>query len=552
MDNIRNRAVEIWGQLAPWQRFAGIATAISGIGMIFLFGLWMREPSYALLYQGLDENDAAAVVNELDASRIPYRLLADGTAIEVPTGLVADARLKLAAKNLPKGGVVGFELFDQGGLSGIGMTEQMQKINIQRALEGELSRTITAIDGIEAARVHIVIPDDSLFVEDQKQPTASVMFKPTPGTRLTASQVQSIRYLLASSVEGLDPSNVSIVDVEGKMYDAPDTSDDAGIMTVSNNQIQIQRTYEIETEDKLQTMLDRTLGPQNAIVRVTVEMNWDREQSTLETVAPAGEVGSVVRSTQQKQESWKGAPADAAAGTPGVDANAPDLPTYQAGTSSTGEYSNQESTVNYEVSKEVKNIERQPGRIERISVAVLLNDTLPEDQIDKVKALMETAVGFNSERGDQVTVQRIPFNEDFLTQEAARLDDMAQRDFYVRIGTIAALLLALGGILFFIRKIFSDMQQRMMPYVIQPNTPELPDGQAKNSLQHNATNAYLQAEDPDLNDEDIDEWLKLPSPDQAEMRLRAISRRNPELVATILKNWAAEKKQEAEVAQETI
>ncbi len=552
MDNLRAQFQETWGHLAPWQRFAGIAILVSGVAMALLFGLWMKEPSYALLYQGLDERDAAAIVKELETENIPYRLSAGGTAIEVPPKEVANVRLKLAAQNLPKGGVVGFELFDQGGLSGLGMTERMQAVNFQRALEGELSRTIMALDAIEVARVHIVIPEESLFAEQQEEPKASVMFKPASSARLSNSQVQAIRYLVANSVEGLDPANVSIVDTEGNVYESPDASPEMSLMAASGSQLQIQRSYEIESQNKIQAMLDRALGPQKAVVRVNVEMNWDQEESTLETVAPAGEVGSVVRSTQQKQESWKGAPASAAEGVPGVDANAPaDLPNYQAGEagSSAGEYSNQESVVNYEVSKEIKNVQRQPGRVERVSVAVLVDESLAEEEVDKIKALVKAAVGFNEERGDQVTVQRIAFNDTVLAQEAAVLDEMAQRDFYVRIGTIVALLLGLGAILFFAWKLFSDMQKRMLPYVIEPDVPALPDGQqASASLQQAASSAYSQASGeppPALSEAELEDWLKLPSPDEGEMRLRAVARRNPELIAAILKDWVKQKSKKA-------
>ncbi len=554
MDNLRAQFQETWGQLAPWQRFAGVAILVSGVAMALLFSLWMKEPSYALLYQGLNEQDAAAIVKELESAGIPYQLVAGGTAIEVPAKDVANVRLKLAAQNLPKGGVVGFELFDQSGLSGIGMTERMQKVNFQRALEGELSRTIMALDTVEVARVHIVLPEESLFADQQEDPKASVMFKPASGARLSNSQVQAIRYLVANSVEGLEPSNVSIVDTEGNVYESPEASAEMSVMAATGNQLQIQRSYEVESQSKIQAMLDRALGPQKAVVRVNVEMNWDREESTLETVAPAGEVGSVVRSTQQKQESWKGAPASAAEGVPGVDANAPadDVPNYQAGDAAggVGEYSNQESVVNYEVSKEIKNIQRQPGRVERVSVAVLVDESLAEEEVDKVKALVKAAVGFNEERGDQVTVQRIAFNDVLLTQEAAALEEMAQRDFYIRIGTIVALLLGLGAILFFAWKLFSDMQKRMLPYVIEPDVPALPDGQqATASLQQAASNAYGQASEPPpaLSEEELEEWLKLPSPDEGEMRLRAVARRNPELIATILKDWVKQKPKKAPV-----
>lgn len=541
MDDIRTRATEIWNQLAPWQRFAGIATVISAFGLLAVLGLWMREPSYALLYRNLSERDAAAVVNELENQRIPYRLVGDGTAIKVESSQVASARLKLAAQNLPQGGTAGFELFDGSALDNFGMTEFMQRVNYQRALEGELGRTITAIDGVEVARIHIAIPEESLFVEEQKQPKASVILKTTPGVHLKSGQIQAIRFLVANSVEGLEVGNISVADVDGTLYDPPKTDGELSAMAVTSNQLEVKRRFETETQNGLQAMLDQTLGPKKAVVRVNAEMNWDREETVKELYAPAGEVGSVVRSTNQTEESWVGA-GESAAGVPGVDPNAPvDVPSYQTGNGTGGEYTSRSTQTNYEVSKEVLNIVRQPGTVERLSVAVLMDENLPAEQADTVQKLVEAAVGFDAERGDQIQVQQVPFNDDFYAKEAALLQQMQQRALYIRIGTIVAILLGLGLVLFFTRKVFTDMQKRMMPYVVEPERAALPASNAQTpvSLQNSASAAYAQASsgsDP----EDIEDIFRLPSPDESEMRLRAIARHNPEYVASILQEWSTQ------------
>ncbi|RME64282.1 MAG: flagellar M-ring protein FliF, partial [Caldilineae bacterium] len=364
MADLRERAQELWGQLAPWQRFVGVGVILSIIGLLVVLGLWMQEPTYGTLYRDLSERDAAAIVNELEAQGIPYRLSPDGGTIETPADQIPAARLKLAAKNLPQGGT-GYELFDQGGLGGaLGMTEFMQEMTRQRALEGELARSIMTIEGVEAARVHLALPEKSLFAEQQQPPTASVVLKTAPGVRLSTNQVQAVRFLIANSVEGLEPVNISIVDVEGNLYDAPLVDEEAKLAVATANQIQAESQFEAQTQRDLQAMLTQVLGPNKAVVRVNVEMNWDAEEIESTEVAPEGQVGSVARSTQQEEESWTGAAGAAAAGVPGVDSNAPvDAPTYPEGESSTGDYQRRKIVTEYEVSSmKVRRVKR-PGSV---------------------------------------------------------------------------------------------------------------------------------------------------------------------------------------------
>lgn len=541
MDNIRTRFAETWTQLQPWQRFVGIGAVVSLIGLVTVMSLWAREPEYALLYRNLSERDAAAIVADLDAQGIRYQLLGNGTTIEVESEHVATTRLRLAAAGLPQGSGQGFEqIFEKDLLSNLGTTDFLQRVNYQRALEGELARTITAIEGVEVARVHTAVPEESLFVEQQQEPTASVILKLVPGMRLRPGHVQTIRFLVANSIEGLKASNITVADVDGNLYEAVDTEGELGATAASGSQFDTQQQMELMTQRDLQAMLDAILGPRKAIVRVNYELNWDREESVLEIYAPAGEVGSVVRSTTTEEENWTGAAGEAAAGVPGVDPNAPaDLPSYPAGGANDGEYNRQSNTTNYEVSKEERHIIRMPGNLKRASVAVLMDESIPEEAAEAVRRSVEAAVGFDPERGDLIEVQRIPFVQDPFAQQAAVLDKIQQRELYMQIATIVGILLGLGLILFFVRKIFGDMQQRMMPYVVEPSTPALTENGTRTpaSLQTSAANAYAGASGgPDY---DSDELYQLPAPDEAEIRLKAIARRNPEHLASILKKWAA-------------
>jgi len=541
MADIQNRAVYVWTQLTPMQRFAGIATLISAIGMIFLVGLWMNEPAMGVLYRGLNEKDAAAVVTALDEMAIPYQLSANGSTIEVAAAQVATTRLNLAAKNLPQSGA-GYELFDNGALGGIGMTDFMQRMNHQRALEGEIARTIASIDGVEMARVHIAIPEETLFAEQQNAPTASVILKLGAGVRLTPTQVQAIRFLMASSVEGMEASNISVVDMSGNLYEAPESTTDGGALVATSNQLETERQLKMQIQKDLQVMLDGTLGTNSTVVRVNVELNWDREESISEEYAPAGQVGSVVRSNQQTEESWIGVGVDAAIGVPGVDINAPvDTPNYPAGDgANSGEYNKRGSTTNYEVSKRVTNSTKQPGSVRRMTVAVLMNEALPVEQVETIRALVAAAVGINPERGDLIQVDRIPFNNTEQAEAAALIAQAQRQDLYMQIGIIVAVLVGLWMILAFVRRTFMDMQKRMLPYIIDPQVPALaqpPVAQlpAPVSMQNSAKLAYSGAQGVD--ESDYDDFFKLPGPDEVELRLRAVARRSPETVASILQSW---------------
>ncbi|MFZ1756512.1 MAG: flagellar basal-body MS-ring/collar protein FliF [Caldilineaceae bacterium] len=545
MGEMQNRANYMWAQLAPWQRIAGIATLASAVGLIFVMGLWMQEPAMGVLFRGLSERDASAVVTELESMGIVYQLSESGGAIEVQADQVAATRLKLAAKNLPQSGT-GYELFDKDALSGIGMTDFMQRMNFQRALEGEIGRSIASIEGVELARVHIAIPEETLFAEQKQEPTASVILKLRTGARLNASQVQAIRFLLANSVEGMHAANISVVDMAGNLYEVPASEGEGGTALATGSQLETERQLELQAQKDVQMMLDGTLGANSTLVRVNIELDWDREESISEEYAPAGQVGSVVRSNQQAEESWTGVGPDAALGVPGVDANAPvDTPNYPAGGSTTnGEYNKRTSTTNYDLSKVTTNSVKQPGSVRRMTVAVMMNDALPAEQVEIVKGLVAAAVGIDADRGDLIQVERIPFNDTQQAQATAVVAQMQKQELYIQIGTIVAILLGLGMVLFFVRRIFTDMQKRMIPYIVESETPALPGdvaGQlaAPVSMQNSAKSAYGGALGVDENE--FDDFLRLPAPDEVELRLRAVARHSPEIVASILQTWAERK-----------
>lgn len=386
---------EFWNKLSSAKKILLISTVVASIvGFVFLIS-WVREPEYAVLFSNLEAQDASKIVEKLKERKIDYKLSDNGRTILVPKQNVYELRLQFAGEGLPNSSIVGYEIFDK---SNIGVSDFVQKINYKRALEGELARTILQIEGVEAVRVHIVIPERTLFKEDQKEPTASVILKLKQGARLSKENVQSIAYLVANSVEGLEPKNVTILDSRGRLL-----SDDSGyepLAKISSKQYELKKNVEQYLADKVQSLLDGVLGPGNSIVRVDVELNFTQVEKTIEEYDPDK---TVVRSEQTTQE-------------------------RSSSVDSTFASSNSQRTntiTNYEVNRTMQRIVESVGNIKRLSVAVLVNGTykvnesggvrkveyIPrdEEQIQKLTEIVKNAVGFNPDRNDQISVVSIPF-----------------------------------------------------------------------------------------------------------------------------------------------
>ncbi|MBE0617068.1 MAG: flagellar M-ring protein FliF, partial [Proteobacteria bacterium] len=370
---------------------------------------WAGTPEYAVLYGKLSVEDAAQVAERLKSEAVPYRLQDGGRTVLVPSDQVYDLRLLLAGEGVPQGGVVGFEIFDQ---SGFGMTDFAQKVNYTRALEGELTRTIRRLEGVEGARVHLVLPERRLFEAEQQPASASVVLQLAPGRRLGAKQIQGVVYLVSSSVQGLAPDGVTVVDTQGNvLYQS--SGDEPGLLAAS--QLEFKRAYEKEVERRVREMLERVLGSGAAVVQVSARFDFDRVEETSETFDPEA---VAVRSEERQSESSSGP--GGPAGVPGVASNVTGAPA--AGGSAGGASSRETETVNYEVSKKVTRVQKTPGALTRLTVAVAVDGTYREgeggakefvprtaEELAQMRSLVEKAVGHDSTRGDEVEVTSIPF-----------------------------------------------------------------------------------------------------------------------------------------------
>ena len=399
-------------------RLAALAlVAVTLLGFFGFIALRMGGEPKALLFSDVGVEDAAKMIAELDAAKVPYELRGNGSMIYVPQSQVLRLRMTLAGKGLPAGGTVGYEIFDNA--DSLGTTSFVQNINHLRALEGELARTIRAIEGIEAARVHLVLPERELFSRDRREPTASIVLKVSRNS-LATQQVKAIQYLVSSAVDGLAPGRVSIVDERGTLL-ASGAGDDTQSMLTSS--VDERRTnYETRIRTHLESILQRVVGADKARVEVTAQMDYNRVTQTSDVYDPASQV---VRSTQTVEDSSTSSDGIRNEGvTVGNNLPNANLGTTDGDAGSRQTSNRTEETVNYEISRTTKTEVMEPGRIRRLSVAVLVDGAYApgpdgnmvytprsEEELAKIQALVKSAIGFDESRGDQVEVVNLQFAE---------------------------------------------------------------------------------------------------------------------------------------------
>ncbi len=385
-----------------------------GVGLIGFFAfliLYLSSETMVPIYTDLDYEDSSAVVSELEKRGIPYEMRRDGSTILVPESKMLRLRMDLAGEGLPTGGGIGYEIFDRGDT--LGATSFVQNINHLRALEGELARTIKELDRVSAARVHLVIPERRLFSQDAISPTASIVVK-TRGS-LDASQIRAIRHLVASAVEGLIPARVAIVDDGGRLLADGTGDDDPGSATVLDER---RRGIEQQLRAQVENIVASVVGPDRVRVQVAAELEFNKVTQTTDQFDPEGRV---VRSSQVREETSSSNETNPDGSTtvskelPGADPNANQTGTTQS-TSTT------EEVTNYEISRTTKTEVVEAGRIRRLSVAVVVDgiytqnangeivyEPRPQEQLDRIAALVRSAAGFDSDRGDTVEVANLRF-----------------------------------------------------------------------------------------------------------------------------------------------
>jgi len=412
------------------------------VGFFIYIAVQVGTPPMALLYGGLDLEDSADIATTLDGMGIPYEVLGNGSQIMVPEGDVARLRLTLASEGLPTGGNVGYEIFDQGGA--LGTTSFVQEVNLVRALEGELARTIRTLDLVAGARIHLVLPKRELFQRDTRDPSASIILTMRGGRRLEAGQVLAIQHLVAAAVPELMPSQISIVDDQGGLLARgveEDIAGDGGTGRIDEFRIAFERRLKTNIE----TMLERSLGAGKVWAEVSVDLNHNQVTKNEEFFDPNGQVA---RSTQTIEDANEARDARGAQPVT-VAQNLPDAAgANDAGVNETNSLRTEE-TVNFEITRTMTETVTNAGALTRLSVAVMVDGTYigiaPEDsyvarseiEVEQITELVRSAVGFDADRGDQVSV----INMQFARMEAQEVVEVEAflglgRDDYFRVAEL--------------------------------------------------------------------------------------------------------------------
>ncbi|MBC7367659.1 MAG: flagellar M-ring protein FliF [Undibacterium sp.] len=367
MKNFANSLVALWQQLGLNQRVSLMVAALAVAGGLFAVVLWSKRPDYQLLYARMGDKDAAAVISYLQSQNIPHQVTAGGTAVQVPADQVYKLRMDLAGKGIPSGDGVGFEIFDKGQF---GLSDFVQRTNYLRALQGELGRTIMQVQGVRAARVMIVQPENRLLLTEQGVKATASVFVDVGGGRLDSDQVNSIRHLVANAVQGLGIDQVAVVDNRGHVL-SEELKQDPTLGTASS-----QMRYKQQVEDylakKVETMLAAVIGPGNAVVRVSAEIDTDSTTVTAEKFDPEGQV---VRTQTVTEDTTTSVEARSAGGAVGVSANVPEKTAGVAETAkptSTNDQSRKNRSTTYEINRTTTATTRNPGTVRNITAAVFI------------------------------------------------------------------------------------------------------------------------------------------------------------------------------------
>ena len=435
----QNKTLEWVNRLRANPKIPLMVASAAAVAILVAMVLWAKSPDYRTLFSNLSDQDGGAIVTQLTQMNVPYRVADNGGALEVPADKVHELRLRLAQLGLPKGGTVGFELLDQ---EKFGISQFSEQVNYQRALEGELSRTIETLGPVKSARVHLAMPKPSLFVREQKAPSASITVNLEPGRALDEGQISAVVHLVSSAVAGLPPGNVTLVDQGGHLLTQSNTS----ARDLNDAQLKYTADVEARVQRRIEAILGPIVGNGNVHAQVTAQVNFDNKEQTDEQYRPNGDASqAAIRSRQVSESDQSGSPYPG--GVPGALSNTPaPAPSAPIATQPANQNANQNAnqaangqnnatrnaattgprnsqrseTSNYEVDRTIMHTKKNVGDVQRLSVAVVVNyRNLPDgkplpltsDQMKQIEDLTREAMGFSTTRGDTLNVVNSPFND---------------------------------------------------------------------------------------------------------------------------------------------
>ncbi len=437
MADWKEQSLSLWQKIGKRERYMIIGAAVLLFVAIIGWSVWWGgRPDNVPLFTGMDAKDAGEVAAKLKELKIPYEIGNNGTAILVSSKDVYRVRLDLASQGLPRG-YKGFEIFDQ---NKFGATEFQNKVYYLQALQGELTRTIEQMAEVEKARVHIVLPEDSLYKRNEKPATASIMLKLRPSAQLTREQVKGIVNLVAHSIQSLKPENVTVVDSFARVLN--DQPESQQLPTAASlTQLEMTKKVQDNLQKSVQSLLEQVLGPNKTAVRVSVELNFDLRTVDRQVFEPVVDDKGIIRSSQDVNESFKGTTPQQG-GVPGTTTNIPGYVTTNQGQS---QYEKKESTRNYEINELKEKTVVAPGSIRRLAVSVLVDANVNNAQRESIMKAVSSAVGYNAGRGDVISVESIPFSTELVDRqkrEELELAEQQKQALYMKIAVAAVALLA--------------------------------------------------------------------------------------------------------------
>jgi len=522
ISQLAQQIVAIWKQLGLNQRISIIMATVAVLGGLIAVMFWSGHPDYALLYGKLDEAEAAKVIAALEEAKVSYQARGEGTIL-VPADKVYQVRMQMAGKGIPRNNDgVGFEIFDR---ANFGISDFVQHANYTRAVQGELSRTVGQLEGVDSARVMIVMPENRLLIDNQRKPTASVFVRLKGNSQLGPSAVNSIKFLVANSVEGLQANNVSVVDNFGNVLSENEESD--SLAGISNNQLTARRNFEQYLTKKAQGMLEQVLGSGQAVVRISAEMNWDTSTRTEEKYDPDGQV---VRTSTINDETSDTTTASQQGGAPGPATNGPDTNSVAATPVNSSHTKKKLTTSNYELNRITSNTVQAAGNLKRLTAAVFIAERFEgegdkrkavprtQDQLDKLHRIVESALGIadatDAERKDQVTLEELPFNDQPAAELTQQLDRQEKRQYWTETAQKAVYVGLAAVILFMFWRLWQGATKDEVPIGIP-----LTNGNGNGHHKSNGTTITVEAlnqlirENPANMTQAVRTWLSRGKPE---------------------------------------
>jgi len=491
----------------------GIAVCVMLVMTIMLF--WGGKTEWVVLFPNLNPKEASRIVNELKNQQFDFMTESNGT-IKVPAGQKSEIMLTLAGSDvLPDRNVSWEKLFSNSSI--LGQTKQRERIDYIRGMQGELEYTINKIDQVKSSRVHINIPAEKLFKEDELDPTASVLLKLVPFEELTTENIRAIQNMVAYSVEGLSPVNVKVTDTSGKILsDEVDYAKDEASKTMTI--LQIQQEYEEDLSNKAGKMLEKILGAENARVEVAVEFDFDKIETTIKKYSPPipGEENGIIRSQEKEEEKYEGT-GRFPGGVPGTDSN---VPGYKEIEGDSSKYNREKTINNFEINTEDKHLIKKPGTVKRLTIAVFLNDKtkLTDEQKLGLEEGVKNAVGFNSQRGDKISLMQIHFDNEWFEKMVREMERRERMKLIIIISSI-------GGILLIIIAVLVIRWYRN--YI---------EAKRRKSMEQEEIKQVVEIE------EEFEPILSIEEQEKREMheKIRKSAQSNPEEFAKLLKAWMME------------